>query len=399
MSGRGRRPKRPAPVPSRPGDGGGTPLLWVSNAPWSTTGYGVQTALFTQRIKRLGFDPSIFAYFGLEGAPLDWDGIKVLPRYSHPYGNDIVSAHFARTGGFVLALCDVWVLAPEVYASFPCAAWAPVDHDPIQPPTLRWFQSTKAIPIAMSRFGETQYREAGLDPLYVPHGVDTHALFPMPQPVARQSLGLPEDAFIVGMVAANKGVAPPRKAFSETLLAFRAFAQTRPDALLYLHTDKAGVFGGVNLEELVKTLGLLRQVVFCDQYQQSIAFPPGYMAAAFSAMDVLVNPSYGEGFGVPIIEAQSCGVPVIVGDNTAMPELVGAGWRVPGEPYWTTLGSFQFRPDVDAIVAALEGAYASRGDVEMRQQAREFALGYDADHITATYWKPTLAAITERLGL
>ena len=45
----------------------------------------------------------------------------------------------------------------------------------------------------------------------------------------------PKDAFVVGMVAANKG-APSRKAFSQALLAFSRFAKAHDNAFLYLHT-------------------------------------------------------------------------------------------------------------------------------------------------------------------
>ena len=36
-------------------------------------------------------------------------------------------------------------------------------------------------------------------------------------------------------------------------------------------------------------------------------------------------PSLNEGFGLPIIEAQSFGIPAIVSDCTAMPEVAGDG--------------------------------------------------------------------------
>lgn len=40
---------------------------------------------------------------------------------------------------------------------------------------------------------------------------------------------------------------------------------------------------------------------------------------------VAMLPSYYEGFGLPILEAQSCGVPVIAGNNSSMIEVVGDG--------------------------------------------------------------------------
>jgi glycosyltransferase involved in cell wall biosynthesis len=37
----------------------------------------------------------------------------------------------------------------------------------------------------------------------------------------------------------------------------------------------------------------------------------------------LLLPSWAEGFGMPILEAQAVGTPVVTGDTTAMPEVAG----------------------------------------------------------------------------
>ena len=65
--------------------------------------------------------------------------------------------------------------------------------------------------IAMSKFGVEETHKAGLDCMYVPHGVDTNVFKPGDKAEARQRLGLPQDKFIVGTVAMNKGN-PSRKA-------------------------------------------------------------------------------------------------------------------------------------------------------------------------------------------
>jgi glycosyltransferase involved in cell wall biosynthesis len=264
---------------------------------------------------------------------------------------------------------------------------------------LKFFENTKALPVGMSRFGEGALRTAGLDPLYVPHGVDTTTLYPMDRAEARSVLGLPHDNFVVGMVAANRGN-PSRKSLAEAVRAFAEFHQTHSDSVLYLHTEKTGVQGGIDLPELVRHLGLPDHAVsYCDQYNYWLSFTATHMRATFSAMDVLLNPARGEGFGVPIIEAQACGTPVVVTDFTAMPELVGAGWKVTGWREWTAQGSWQMVPDIDSIDAALEKAYASRSDTTLRQQAREFAMQYDANDITERYWRPALIHIQEHFGI
>jgi hypothetical protein len=49
-------------------------ILWVSNAPWCKTGYGVQTAHGVRSLRQLGAEIGIFAYYGVEGAITQADG-------------------------------------------------------------------------------------------------------------------------------------------------------------------------------------------------------------------------------------------------------------------------------------------------------------------------------------
>ncbi len=57
------------------------------------------------------------------------------------------------------------------------------------------------------------------------------------------------------------------------------------------------------------------------------------LAALYSAADVLLAPSYGEGFGVPTVEAQACGTRVIGSGWAATADLVAEdGWLVEGQP-------------------------------------------------------------------
>lgn len=52
---------------------------------------------------------------------------------------------------------------------------------------------------------------------------------------------------------------------------------------------------------------------------------PGYemLNALYSACDAFVFPSYSEGFGWPVIEAQACGAPVIASNIEPIPEVSG----------------------------------------------------------------------------
>jgi len=52
----------------------------------------------------------------------------------------------------------------------------------------------------------------------------------------------------------------------------------------------------------------------------------------YRAAEVVVLPSFEEGFGLPIVEAMACGTPVICADAASMPEIAG-GAAVLFDPY------------------------------------------------------------------
>src|SRR5690606_38050651 len=151
----------------------------------------------------------------------------------------------------------------------------------------------------------------------------------------REVFDIPQDAFVVGMVAANKGVSPPRKAFPQVFQAFARLHREHPDSILYLHTELTGLHQGINMGAALEACGVpLDAVRYTSQWQLEKGVPPEELAAIYAAFDVLANPSYGEGFGIPIVEAQACGRPVIVTDHSAMTELCGAGWLVGGDRWY-----------------------------------------------------------------
>jgi glycosyltransferase involved in cell wall biosynthesis len=387
-------------------------ILFATNSPTTPTGYGAQAALMLPRLLGLGHHVGMFAWYGAEGAVIEHRlthqgteyAYPVYPRWRDGYGNDIVQAHARHFGAdLVLSLIDAWVLNPEAHGG--ARNWAPyfpVDSEPIPPPVLAKVKDA-AFPIVYSRFGERMMRNANLTPYYVPHMVDTALFSPGDRSAARTALKWPNDAFVAVMVAANKGN-PSRKNFVEQLTAFAQLTQRHDDALLYLHTyDDGADSGGVNLREFIVSLGIEGKVQFADQYAIRMGYPPSYLVNVYRAADVLLSVSAGEGFGVPIVEAQACGCPVIVGDWTAMSELCGAGWAVPKDeahPVWTPLAAYQFVPSVAAVARALEYAYlVSHGPkwARMSTTAREFAMQYDADTVAVECWRPTLAAIAARL--
>ena len=384
-------------------------ILFSSNAPFSATGYGVQTAQVVERMARDGHEVAVACNFGLSGSSSNWNGIKLYPTGVSQYSDDILKAHAdhwasgSELPSVVITLFDVWALKnPSVLKIPKIAAWAPIDHKPSPPEVTEWLQRPNVMPIAMSKFGDQMMSLDGLDHLYVPHALDSKAFKPTPSfkdadgrdVTGRELMRIEDpDAFVVMMNSANKGRTPPRKCWGENLLAFGVFASEHPDAILYLHTDESAALGGVNLHRLIAGCAIRKeQVRFVDQYLYRMNMPQSSLAALYTAADVLLATSAGEGFGVPVIEAQACGTPVIVSNWSAQPELVADGWIVDGQPVWDPFqDSWFFTPNVSQIVKSLKEAYARKG--EKSDKAIEAMREYDADRVYAEHWRPALERI------
>ena len=381
---------------------------WFSNSPFVGTGYGNQTKLFVPQIKQLGHDISIHAFFGIDpySAPINWGGIEIMGRGFHPYGLDVLVAR-AKTikADIVLTLLDAWIFDVMQMKELRWTPWFPIDHEPVPPAVLEKVRYAFSR-IVYSKFAMKQMEEHDLDCHYVPHGTDTQLFKPIVEGERQQAhtyIGLPDDSFIVGMVAANKGY-PSRKAFEENIAAFKMLADKHKDAVLFLQTwTGEGGNDCVNLLEYCRAIGLQlgKNVFFCDQVANTMGgFPDNYMVLLYNSFDVLLSVSRGEGFGIPILEAQACGTPVITGDWTSMSEITFSGWKVSKEEAtkdFTRQLSYQYLPKVEAIYGRLEAAYLMRGNLEYRRRAREGAEKYDMRKIAEKHWKPTLEAIAGRI--
>lgn len=372
----------------------------MSNAPWARTGYGNQTALFTPRLRDLGHDVAIFGFYGAEGGMLNWDGMKVYPKAYHGYGVDVIAAHATHhQADIAVTLIDAWVMTPDQWKitapGMRWVPWFPIDMEPAPPPIVRKvadaFQG-----LVYSRYAERECQRAGLDVRYVPHGVNLYNFKPMSREEARVKLGWPADKWIAVMVAANKGT-PSRKSFPEVMEAFGVFCKKHPDALMYLHTHPGPEQTGLDLRALADATNTARKVLFADPYAMLLGLGDDYMRAVYSAADVLLSPSMGEGFGIPILEAQACGCPVITGDWTSMSELTWKGIAIPkasAHRAYTPLQAWQFYPDQGAILDALETVYANPPDRDRPAQVAD----YEAGNVARKYWQPVLAELEQRIG-
>lgn len=368
---------------------------WYSNHPAMPTGYGTQSAQVLRRMRKRGHELTIQANWGHLGSVGKWEGARVFPMGYETWSHDVMFEHYRRVRKessnplAFITLCDVWVLKGKAWDEMDAiCSWVPIDHAGLPPAVEAWLVKDNVRPIAMSQHGSRAMAARGIDHVYIPHALEKHWTPSV----------LPNDPwpgrFVVTIPNANKGVLPSRKAWGENLLAFSIFAKSRPDALLYLHTDASGSGAGIDLVALIKAAGISpNQVMFVDQYDYRMGVSDDLMAAIYTRSDVLLSATAGEGFGLPVLEAQGCGTPVIVSNFSAQPELVGDGWIVDVQPQWNpTQLSWFATPLVHSIVKALEQAY-ERPRATVSEEAVEFAKGYAADKVFEEGWVPLLDSL------
>lgn len=138
------------------------------------------------------------------------------------------------------------------------------------------------------------------------------------EPCPAPSLGESSIAFQQGQrpYALYVGTIQPRKNLARLI---QAYFRLHEKSSLTWDLVLAGGTGWLSqaLDEAVKQRGLADRIQFTG-YVADEALPALYRNARFFCF-----PSLFEGFGLPILEAQSYGVPVMTANNSSLPEIAG----------------------------------------------------------------------------
>jgi glycosyltransferase involved in cell wall biosynthesis len=387
-------------------------ISWYSNSLNQPTGYGTQSKQVISRLVRAGHKVAMLSNYGGEGVNTTIEtGFGKIPHYSRgmtQYSTDVMPLNYqhwtAENHGipsFMITLYDVWVLDNPALDAIPIASWTPIDHQPAPDKVLAWLKKPNVTPIAMSQFGKAMIENAGIESEYIPHAIETSVFKPSTKlsngEDSRDFVG-GKDKFVVGMNFANKaGGFIHRKAVAENFLAFAVFAAKHDDVMLYIHSEPFGRQSGFVLPNILQACGVpAEKVKFVDPIAYQYGISQEDLAAIYSAWDVGLFTNYGEGFGIPQIEAQACGVPIITSNFAASAELASSdSYLINGQPFWDAGQHSWFNvPLVQGIVDALEQAY-QRGKGDFPDTVA-FAKQYDADKVFTQSWKPLIEKLANK---
>jgi glycosyltransferase involved in cell wall biosynthesis len=372
-------------------------ILWMSDSPTSPSGFGNVTRFVCAGLAEQGHRVSILGW-QTRGQPQPWRDCTLYPVRHAGFGADVLHTYLRRLQPDILiTLADIWWLtfiSDPLNANFmraaniPWALYYPVDGDMgdmLLPSSWVHILQTVDVPVAMSRYGQAVSHANGITPTYIPHGVDTKVFHPPADKLeAKGKLGY-DGRFVILSDARNQ----PRKMWPRTIEIFRRFARAKDDVVLHIHCDPNDPAARAldycyDLRSDIAFLNLGDKVRFSPDMSVTRGLALEQLASIYQAADVHLLSSWGEGFGLPNLQACSSGVVPLAADYTASQELVeGHGETIRVKHYVPDqFGLRRALIDMDDAVHKLERLYRDRALLAAKAAAaRQFAEAYDWEQV------------------
>ena len=353
-------------------------LLWLSDSPACTTGLGRATSQILARLHATGRYDILARGWGHNAASQPQAlSYRVEPAQAGPEDARSMAAAIKQfKPDVVVTFGDPWHFAwLSDTPGFDASRWVgyfPIDAGPL---AAEWKSvvASAAWVAAPSEFslGVLRLAVPNAKTRLIPHGVDLSVFHPLEdrRPGAVQRCHSSE--FVVGFVGRNQ----PRKQIPTLVRAFASFSRGRSDAFLYLHT--APVDLGWDVPALIAHNNLQGQATACERVSGGVGVSDVELNEIYNSLDVLVQPSSGEGFGLPTLEAMAAGTPVVATDASANRELVGGRGELIRVRSWGSRDGTRIpSPDEGHLVEILERLYSS-GALRQRCSSAglEFAQG------------------------
>lgn len=408
-------------------------VLFVGEASWLSTGFATYQREIMKRLHATG--KYEIAEMGAYGHQMDenvrslpWRFFGVLPanqKEKEVYQRDRRNEFGAYKAEGVLAefqpdivfdARDPWMFDFLVQNRFrnnyKLILTPTVDSDPQRKDWLDNLFRKADVVCTYSRYGKRvlELEKIKVEDVLSP-GVDLDIFRPRDREEMRSEWCLNKNLFVIGTVMRNQR----RKLFPELFEAYALLRQRNrkdPDiqgSVLLCHTSWPDV--GWDLPELLYRSQIQRHVIFtylcdnCDNTFLSWFIPgdskgmgtcvkcgeqkahmptthKGYsvedLAQVYSLMDVYVQTSICEGWGVPIVESKACGVPGLYQDYSAMEDHVqnGGGLPVRVDRLYTEPDTMAKRslPDIEDMANKLKSLIKDKARLaKLGQEARKCA--------------------------
>jgi len=230
---------------------------------------------------------------------------------------DVIHSHYWLSGQVGLLARDRWAV-PLVHTMHTVAKVknASLAEDDVPEPPARLLGEEQVVEAADRLLANTDDEAQELITLYgarpekvgvVNPGVDLDMFSPGDQAVARQILGLPDDAVVLAFV----GRLQPLKAPDLLIRAAARILERDPSLRQRLIVAIIGGPSGNGMEHPEAQVELARALGVDDVTRFVKPMERPRLADWYRAASVVCVPSYSESFGLVALEAQACGTPVV----------------------------------------------------------------------------------------
>ena len=382
-------------------------ILWVNDASWKGTGYGVYGKQVLSRLHKVPeFEIAELACYIDEKDPkiktCPWKVYPNRPTQDDPEFSNYVAnpsmifgervfnqalLHFRPD--IVMDIRDWWMFEYQERSPFrDFFHWSimpTVDATPQNPQWLSTFGNADSV-FAYSEFGRDVMLEQSDKINFIDvaspaaseefHRVENKSLH-------KESMGIDKDSLIIGTVMRNQR----RKLYPDLFKMFRELLDRtkKSNVFLYCHTYYPDI--GWEIPALLDEFGLNNRVLFSyncnscntlsvDFFQDTACYCPNcgkfskrligidnsitteQLAKIYNTFDLFIQYANSEGFGMPQLEAAYCGVPFIATNYSAMESVIKNTGAWPIDPLTLTLecetGCYRAIPDNDTMVNMLE---------------------------------------------
>ncbi len=222
----------------------------------------------------------------------------------------------------LLLVHDPWIVSAWLRTlgdeAPPAVAYVPVDGQGVPSHHVRPLSACQVV-AAYTRFGASELVRAGCEApiIIIPHGIDLQTFYPIDQAEARAQLGIDADTYAVLVFDQNQ----PRKRLDIAFEAFARFAIDKPATVKLLYHGPMRTQNGWDVEAMADDLGISDRLMLSSRHLTARrGVKETHLRVIYSACDVRLSTTAGEGWSLPTMEAMACGLPNIAPDFGALGE-------------------------------------------------------------------------------